>query len=115
VRCAPKGDPLLRQVRVFIAEDEPFISLSLASEVQEAHGHVIGPAGSVAEALSLLEHTQPHVGLLDANLSDGEITPSLNFFGHAPFQSYSIAGSCRPICVIPASLFTSNLCLLTNS
>ena len=74
MRCAPKGDPLLRQVRVFIAEDEPFIALNLASEVQEAHGHVIGPAGSVAEALSLLEH-QPHVGLLDANLSDGEITP----------------------------------------
>jgi DNA-binding response OmpR family regulator len=75
VRCAPKGDPLLRQVRVFIAEDEPFIALNLASEVQGARGHVIGPAGSVAEALSLLEHTQPHVGLLDANLSDGEITP----------------------------------------
>ena len=66
---------MLHQVRVFIAEDEPFIALNLASEVQEARGHVIGPAGSVAEALSLLEHTQPHVGLLDANLSDGEITP----------------------------------------
>ena len=73
--CAPKGDPLLHQVRVFIAEDEPFIALNLASEVQEARGHVIGPAGSVGEALSLLEHTQPHVGLLDVNLSDGEITP----------------------------------------
>jgi hypothetical protein len=32
---------------VFIAEDEPFIALNLASEVQEAHGHVIGPAGYV--------------------------------------------------------------------
>ena len=60
---------------MFIAEDEPFIALNLASEVREAHGLVIGPAGSVAEALSLLEHAQPHLGLLDANLSDGEITP----------------------------------------
>ena len=66
---------MLHQVLVFIAEDEPFIALNLASEVQEARGHVIGPAGSVGEALSLLEHTQPHVGLLDVNLSDGEITP----------------------------------------
>jgi CheY-like chemotaxis protein len=66
---------VLNQFRIFIAEDEPFIALDLASKVDEARGQVIGPAGSVGEALSLLEHTRPDVGVLDVHLSDGEITP----------------------------------------
>jgi CheY-like chemotaxis protein len=65
---------VLNQFRIFIAEDEPFIALDLASKVDEAHGQVIGPAGSVAEALSLLEHARPHLGVLDVHLSDGEST-----------------------------------------
>jgi CheY-like chemotaxis protein len=65
---------VLNQFRIFIAEDEPFIALDLASKVDEAHGQVIGPAGSVGEALSLLEHARPHLGVLDVHLSDGEST-----------------------------------------
>jgi DNA-binding response OmpR family regulator len=67
---------LLHQVQVFLAEDEPFIALDLASTVRECRGHVIGPAGSIGEALTLLGQTeQPHVAVLDVNLSDGLITP----------------------------------------
>jgi DNA-binding response OmpR family regulator len=66
---------LLHQVQVFLAEDEPFIALDLASTVKEFRGHVIGPAGSIKEALSLLGQTEPHVAVLDVNLSDGLITP----------------------------------------
>ena len=66
---------MLKQIRVIIAEDELFIALDLAAAVEEAQGTVIGPAGSVREALAILECTQPHVGLLDVHLSDGEVTP----------------------------------------
>ena len=66
---------MLNEVRVFIAEDEPFIALDLVAAVEDAQGTVTGPAGSIREALPILQCTQPHVGLLDAHLSDGEITP----------------------------------------
>ena len=66
---------MLNEVRVFIAEDEPFIALDLVAAVEDAQGTVIGPAGSIREALTILQCTQPHVGLLDAHLSDGEVTP----------------------------------------
>ena len=66
---------MLNEVRVFIAEDESFIALDLAAAVEEAGGKVIGPAGSVREALAILECTQPQVGLLDVHRSDGEVTP----------------------------------------
>ena len=66
---------MLNEVRVFIAEDELFIALDLAAAVEEARGKVIGPAGSVREALAILKRTQPHVGLFDVHLSDGEVTP----------------------------------------
>jgi hypothetical protein len=46
---------LLNQVSVLIVEDEPFIALDLAMAVEEARGKVIGPAGSVCEALMLIE------------------------------------------------------------
>jgi DNA-binding response OmpR family regulator len=73
--AAPGRNILLEHVRVFIAEDEPFIALDLTCAVEEAGGKVIGPAGTIAEAFSLLRGARPDVGLLDCNLSDGEITP----------------------------------------
>lgn len=66
---------MLNELRVFIAEDELFIALDLIAAVEDAQGTVIGPAGSIHEALVILKRTQPHVGLLDVHLSDGEITP----------------------------------------
>jgi hypothetical protein len=65
---------LLHLVKVFIAEDEPFIALPLAFAVDEARGMIIGPAGSVAEAKLLLEDAKPDIGVLDVHLSDGEIS-----------------------------------------
>jgi hypothetical protein len=46
---------LLNQVSVLIVEDAPFIALDLAMAVEEARGKVILPAGSVREALLLIE------------------------------------------------------------
>jgi two-component SAPR family response regulator len=65
---------LLHLVKVFIAEDEPFIALPLALAVDSARGKTIGPAGSVAEAKALLDETEPDIALLDVHLSDGEIS-----------------------------------------
>ncbi|PZN94870.1 MAG: response regulator [Hyphomicrobiales bacterium] len=43
--------------------------------VEDAGGVVIGPAGSVREALALLEHAQVTAAILDVNLGDGDISP----------------------------------------
>jgi CheY-like chemotaxis protein len=71
----PARSTLLYQVSVLIVEDEPFIALDLAESVEKARGKVIGPAGSVREALVLIEQNLMQVAILDVNLSDGDVTP----------------------------------------
>lgn len=82
---------LLNQVSVLIVEDEPFIALDLATAVEEARGKVIGPAGSVREALVLIEQNWVQVAVLDVNLSDRDVTPvaELLIEGGVPVIFYS--------------------------
>ena len=90
---------MINEVRVFIAEDESFIALDLAAAVEEAGGKVIGTAGSVREALAILECTQPQVSLLDVHLSDGEVTPiaDLLISRAVPILFYCGAGLTRDL------------------
>lgn len=62
--------------RILIVEDEPFIAFDLAAAIEDDGGFVVGPAGSVKEALELIT-MQPHVeaAILDVNLPDGDIGP----------------------------------------
>jgi CheY-like chemotaxis protein len=82
---------LLNQVSVLIVEDEPFIALDLAMAVEEARGKVIGPAGSVCEALMLIEQHLVQAAILDVNLSDRDVTPiaELLIEGDVPVIFYS--------------------------
>ncbi len=82
---------MLNQVSVLIVENEPFIALDLATAVQEARGKVIGPAGSVREALMLIEQHLVQAAVLDVNLSDRDVTPiaELLIEGGAPAVFYS--------------------------
>jgi DNA-binding response OmpR family regulator len=82
---------LLNQVSVLIVEDEPFIALDLAMAVEEARGKVIGPAGSVCEALMLIEQYLVQAAILDVNLSDRDVTPiaELLIGGGVPVIFYS--------------------------
>jgi CheY-like chemotaxis protein len=82
---------LLNQVSVLIVENEPFIALDLATAVQEARGKVIGPAGSVREALMLIEQHLVQAAVLDVNLSDRDVTPiaELLIEGGVPVVFYS--------------------------
>ena len=66
---------MLKGQRILIAEDEPFIAMDLASGVEEARGHVVGPAASVSEALALLAVNEVSGAILDVNLADRDVTP----------------------------------------
>ena len=54
--------------RVLVVEDEPLIAMDIAHTLAEAGYDVIGPAGSVAEALSLIARSGCDAAVLDINL-----------------------------------------------
>ena len=66
---------LPRDVAIFVAEDEPFIALDLATTIEDAGGRVVGPAATVKEALELLEIHPVAAAILDVNLRDRDISP----------------------------------------
>lgn len=63
------------KAQVLIVEDEPFIALDLAMAVEDAGGVVVGPVGSVREALAILQSAAVSGAILDVDLSDRDITP----------------------------------------
>jgi DNA-binding NtrC family response regulator len=67
--------PSLIPPAILIVDDEPFIALDLALAVEDAGCLVVGPAGSVREAIGLLETSRVTAAILDVNLSDGDVTP----------------------------------------
>jgi CheY-like chemotaxis protein len=54
--------------RILIVEDEAVTSLRLARLIEEAGGEVVGPAGTVREALTLAEAVVLDGAVLDVNL-----------------------------------------------
>ena len=66
---------LLNGAFILVAEDEPFIALDVALAIEDAGGHVVGPASSVTEALDLIDGRPIGGAILDVNLVDGDITP----------------------------------------
>jgi DNA-binding response OmpR family regulator len=60
---------------ILIVEDEPLIAMCLADTVECMEGLVVGPAGSVKEALALIEGQAIAAAILDANLTDRDVTP----------------------------------------
>jgi DNA-binding response OmpR family regulator len=60
---------------VLIVEDEFLLALDLKILLEGYGWRVMGPAASVAAAMSLLEHELPSVALLDVNLGNEMVTP----------------------------------------
>ncbi len=59
-------------MRILIVEDEALIAWMLADSLEGGGHDVMGPAGTMAEALALCEATPPpELVLLDINLRDG--------------------------------------------
>ena len=65
-----------RGLVVLIVEDEFLIAMDLEAMLREHGWRVLGPAATVAEALSLLEDGKtPDVALLDVNLRGETVVP----------------------------------------
>lgn len=71
---APQG--ALRDQRVLIVEDEALVAMELARVLTQAGALVVGPAGSIEEALDLVEGGgQIDRAVLDINLGGRMVTP----------------------------------------
>lgn len=65
----------LSHCNVLIVEDELLTALDLVTAVEDASGRLIGPAATVGAALAIIDTEVIHAAVLDAHLSDGDITP----------------------------------------
>ena len=76
-RLGPVGEesPALRDQRVLVVEDEAVVAMELARLLTLAGAKVVGPAGTIEEALGLLEGQPVDRALLDINLGGRLITP----------------------------------------
>jgi len=54
--------------RLLVIEDEPLVALDLVAGLEEAGAEIVGSAGTVEEALQLIESASIDAVLLDANL-----------------------------------------------
>src|SRR3954471_24322763 len=60
---------------VLIVEDEYFLAQDLADYLQDLGVEVLGPVGTVAEALNLLESAEVQGAILDVNLRGERVYP----------------------------------------
>ncbi|HWX47839.1 MAG TPA: response regulator [Roseomonas sp.] len=58
----------MTECRVLVVEDEEVIAAALDDTLQGVGAVVLGPVGSVREALALLERERPAAAVLDLNL-----------------------------------------------
>ena len=65
----------LSRCRILIVEDQALLAIDLACAIQDANGCVIGPAGTVKDALASIRHELIHAAILDAHLPDGDVIP----------------------------------------
>ncbi|WP_343313298.1 response regulator [Brucella sp. BE17] len=68
----------LEQRRILVVEDEIFVALDVAASVEDANGTVIGPVGSVRQALDLINTHKVDAAILDVDLIDGNVEPVLD-------------------------------------
>ncbi len=72
---APEESPALRDQRVLIVEDEAVVAMELTRVLTEAGAKVVGPAGTIEEALDLMADHPIDRAVLDVNLGGRSIAP----------------------------------------
>lgn len=72
---APAPAPASGQRRVLVVEDEAIIAIDMAAALEDAGFSVIGPVGSVFEAMQLLDEKPCDCAVLDINLAGETSAP----------------------------------------
>ncbi|HMI40340.1 MAG TPA: response regulator [Sphingomicrobium sp.] len=85
---------MLTDKSILIVEDNVYLALDLSQAVEDMHGQVVGPVGTVAEALDLLKDRPIAGAVLDSQLSDRDVTPVVLVLvaKGVPFVIYTATG-----------------------
>jgi DNA-binding response OmpR family regulator len=67
---------------VLVVEDEYLLAEGLADYLRARGAEVVGPAGTVADALQLLQSTRLHGAILDINLRNERVYPVADLLLH---------------------------------
>ena len=78
---------LFHDKKILVVEDEVFIALDIATELECLGAQVIGPSATAQEGLQLLEKNAVDGAIADVNLLDGDALPLL--------QRMAAHGPCR--------------------
>lgn len=71
------GSKPLADYRILVVEDEYFIALQIASDIINAGAEVVGPVGTLENALRALdEHARLDAAVLDINLRGEKVYPA---------------------------------------
>jgi len=62
-------------LRIMVVEDQPLLALELATALAEIGCDIIGPAGALAEAMTLVETEAPDAAVIDADLGGHCVLP----------------------------------------
>ena len=78
---------MLRDKPVLIVEDNVYLALDLSNAVESLNGRVVGPAGTIAEALSLVENHTIAAAVLGLEFPDSDVIPLARALieKHVPF------------------------------
>jgi two-component sensor histidine kinase/CheY-like chemotaxis protein len=68
-----RAGPILRSSSVLLVEDEPLVAMEISSCLSDVGCEVVGPAGSVAGAVALIEAQRIDAALVDANLAGDRV------------------------------------------
>ena len=82
-------------VRVLVVEDETLIAMDIAAILSDAGFTVVGPVGSVAHALALIERSGCEAAVLDINLGDGTAEPIARVLSARATPFVTISGYSR--------------------
>lgn len=78
--------------RVLVVEDEPLIALEIAAMVREGGFEVLGPVGSVKQALAIVEKSGCDAALLDVNLGSETAEPIASLLSNSGVPFVTISG-----------------------
>src|SRR6478752_907979 len=69
------GGTMFDEKPVLIVEDNVYLALDLSIEVEELNGRVVGPAGSIDEALALLGRHPIAAAVVSSHVGDSDVSP----------------------------------------
>jgi len=81
--------------RILVVEDEAIIAIDVAAALEDSGYEVIGPVGSVYEALQLLDKVQCHGAVVDVDLAGETADPVAERLMKAGIPFVTVSGSSR--------------------